>query len=206
MPDKTPIKLYAAPISGHSHRARLMLSLLDLPFEEIPVDLKTREQKSPGFLALNIFGQIPVLDDNGVVISDSNAILIYLAMRYDETRRWLPTDAVAAAEIQRWLSAAAGLLAFGPAAARLNRLLGAPCTRSEVEQRAASLFTAMDQILGRQRFLAGEAVTIADIALYTYTAVADEGGLSLDPYPAIRPWLTRIEALPRFLAMRRTAA
>jgi len=206
MTDKNPIKLYAAPLSGHSHRARLMLSLLELPFEEITIDTKAREQKSPGFLSMNVFGQIPVIDDEGVVIADSNAILVYLATRYDASRSWLPTDAVKAAEIQRWLSAAAGLLAFGPAAARMNRIMGVPCTRSEVEQRAANLFGAMDQVLGRQRFLAGDAVTIADIALYTYTAVADEGGLSLDAYPAIRPWLTRIEALPRFVPMRRTPA
>ncbi|MFX5530246.1 glutathione S-transferase family protein, partial [Acinetobacter baumannii] len=83
------------------------------------VNVRGGEHKREPFLRLNPFGQIPVLDDNGTVIADSNAILVYLALRYDEAGRWLPRDAVKAAAVQRWLSVAAGEIAFGPARARL---------------------------------------------------------------------------------------
>jgi glutathione S-transferase len=113
-----PIKLYNFPKSGHAHRIELMLSLLNLPTELVFVDLAKGAHKQPDFLALNPFGQVPVIDDNGTVIADSNAILVYLAKKYDNGA-WLPEEPAAAARVQRWLSVAAGPLAFGPAAARL---------------------------------------------------------------------------------------
>ena len=87
------IKLYNFPRSGHAHRVELMLSLLQLPTELIFVDLAKGEHKQPDFLALNSFGQVPVIDDQGVVLADSNAILVYLAQKYGNGR-WLPTDPV----------------------------------------------------------------------------------------------------------------
>jgi len=113
----TKIKLYNFPKSGHAHRIELMLSLLNLPTELVFVDLAKGEHKQPAFLALNPFGQVPVIDDNGTVIADSNAILVYLAKKYDNGT-WLPEEPEAAARVQRWLSVAAGPLAFGPAADR----------------------------------------------------------------------------------------
>lgn len=87
------IKLYDFALSGHSHRARLMLSLLDLEYEAVPVNLREGEHKQPAFLKLNRFGQIPVLVDGDEVIADSNAILVYLARRYGHGD-WLPSDPV----------------------------------------------------------------------------------------------------------------
>jgi glutathione S-transferase len=113
-----PIKLYRHILSGHCHRVELMLSLLGIPVELIDVDLANRAHKQPAFLQLNTFGQVPVIDDDGVILADSNAILVYLAKRY-APGKWLPEDPVSAANIQRWLSAAAGPLAFGAARARL---------------------------------------------------------------------------------------
>ena len=103
------IKLYNFPRSGHAHRVELMLSLLKLPTDLIFVDLAKGEHKQPAFLALNAFGQVPVIDDQGVVLADSNAILVYLAQKYGNGR-WLPADPVGAAKVQRWLSVAAGEL------------------------------------------------------------------------------------------------
>ena len=90
------MKLYRHPLSGHSHRAQLFLSLLGVPHELIDVDLKARAHKAPEFLALNPFGQVPVLDDEGTVIADSNAILVYLAKKLGRID-WLPEDPAAAA-------------------------------------------------------------------------------------------------------------
>jgi len=198
-----PIKLYNFPKSGHAHRVELMLSLLELPTELVFVDLAKGEHKQPEFLAINPFGQVPVIDDNGIVIADSNAILVYLAKAYGG-ERWLPADPVGAARVQRWLSVAAGPLAFGPAAARLVTVFGASFNTDEVIGRAHTLLKVIDAELAKGPFLVGDQATIADIANYSYIAHAPEGNVSLEPYPNVRAWLARIEALPGFVPMPRT--
>jgi len=198
-----PIKLYNFPKSGHAHRIELMLSLLNLPTELVFVDLAKGAHKQPDFLALNPFGQVPVIDDNGTVIADSNAILVYLAKKYDNGT-WLPEEPAAAARVQRWLSVAAGPLAFGPAAARLVTVFGASFNTDEVITRAHTLLKVIDAELAKAPFLAGNTPTIADIANYSYIAHAPEGNVSLEPYANVRNWLARIEALPGFVPMPRT--
>jgi glutathione S-transferase len=200
-----PIKLYRFPLSGHSHRVELMLSLLQLPHELVMVDLRKGAHKLPEFLALNPFGQVPVLDDNGTVLADSNAILVYLAQRYDHSGRWLSRDALAAAQVQRWLSVAAGALAAGPATARLITVFGAKYDVEATIAKAHALLKVIEQTLSQHAYLVGNSATIADIANYTYIAHAPEGNVSLADYPNIRAWLARIEALPGFVPMQRTA-
>ncbi len=199
----TPIRLYYHALSGHVHRVELFLTLLDLPFEKIAVDIFKREQRQPEFLARNPFGQVPVIEDGELTVADSHAILVYLAKRYDPSGRWLPEDAAGAAKVQRWLSVAANQLANGPATARVAALVGRPCDDSVVAQ-SRSLFELMDSQLAAQPFIAAATPTIADLALYAYTAHAPEGGISLQPYPNVRAWLARIEALPRFVGMQRS--
>lgn len=199
------IRLYRHELSGHCHRVELFLGLLGLPFERVDVDLFQGAHKAPEFLAKNAFGQLPVLEDGEAVIADSNAILVYLAGRYDPAGRWLPRDPLAAAQVQRWLSVAAGPLAHGPSAARLVKLFKLPHDHARACATAAQLFEVMEPHLARQAYLAGPAPTVADVALYAYTALAPEGGITLQPYPAIRAWLARIEALPGFVAMTRSA-
>ena len=200
----TAIKLYNFPKSGHAHSIELMLSLLKLPTELVFVDLAKGEHKQPAFLALNPFGQVPVIDDNGTVIADSNAILVYLAKKYDNGT-WLPEEPEAAARVQRWLSVAAGPLAFGPAAARLVTVFGAAFNTDEVIGRAHTLLKVIDAELAKAPFLTGSQPTIADVANYSYIAHAPEGNVSLEPYANVRSWLARIEALPGFVPMPRTA-
>ncbi|WP_332741712.1 glutathione S-transferase family protein [Hydrogenophaga sp.] len=197
---KPSIQLYRSAISGHCHRVELFLSLLGLPFESIDVDLALKEHKSPDFLAMNPLGQIPVLRDGELTLADSNAILVYLEARY-APGQWLPRDPVGAARVQRWLSLAAGPLAFGPASARVVQLFCLPTDPKEAIARAEGLFTLMEGELGRTPFLVGERATLADLAHYAYVARAPEGLVSLQPYPAIRAWLARIEALPGFVPM-----
>ncbi|MDU9414288.1 glutathione S-transferase [Pseudomonas sp. zfem005] len=199
------IKLYRHPLSGHAHRVELMLSLLQLPTELVFVDLANGAHKQADFLAINPFGQVPVIDDAGTVVNDSNAILVYLAKRYGEGR-WLAEDAVGAAQVQRWLSVAAGQVAYGPAAARLITVFGAAFNADEVINRAHVLLTVMEGELGSTAFLTGTEPSIADVANYSYIAHAPEGNVSLEAYPNVRAWLARIEALPGFVPMQRTAA
>ncbi|CCD96601.1 putative glutathione S-transferase (gstA/gst-like) [Bradyrhizobium sp. ORS 375] len=198
-------RLYHFAVSGHAHRARLMLSLLGVPCELIDVDLKGGAHKQPEFLALNPFGQVPALVDGDAVIPDSNAILVYLAGRYDTSGRWWPRDPLGQAQVQRWLSAAAGPLAFGPAAARVATLFGAPLDIARAHQIANNLFAVMERELATRSFLTGDAPTIADIALYSYTAHAPEGGVSLASYPNVKAWLARIADLPGFVPMQASA-
>lgn len=197
--------LYRFARSGHSHRAELFLSLLGLPVTPIDVDLAGGQHKTPEYLAMNCFGQVPVIRDGDVTVADSNAILCYLASRYG-AEHWLPREPAQAAQVQRWLSVAAGQLAYGPCAARLITVFGAKFNPEEVIARAHALFVILDAELAQRDWLVGEQVTIADIALYSYTAHAPEGNVALDAYPHIRAWLARIEALPGFVAMPATAA
>src|SRR6478609_10018195 len=205
MPTPTALRLYRFALSGHSHRAELMLSLLGVPAELVNVDLAKGEHKQPPFLAKNGFGQVPVLDDGAFTLSDSNAILVYLAERYDAADRYWPRDPARRAQVQRWLSVAAGQLAAGPAAARLVRVFKVPLDHALAVRKAHDLFLVLENELAARHFLVGETPTLADVALYTYTAHAPEGGVSLAAYPAIRNWLSRIEALPGFVPMARSA-
>ncbi|NWC86514.1 glutathione S-transferase [Pseudomonas reactans] len=199
------IKLYGFPLSGHSHRVELMLSLLGLPTDYVLVDLKQAAHKAPDFIAaINPFGQVPAIDDNGVVLADSNAILVYLANTYGNGQ-WLPSDPVGQARVQRWLSTAAGQLHAGPAAARLALVFGAQVDTAAAISRSHALLKLMETQLGQSRFLASEQPTIADVAFYTYTAHAPEGNVALTDYPHVRAWLASIEALPGFVGMPRTA-
>lgn len=199
------LKLYRHALSGHSHRVELLLSLLQLDAEIIDVDLAAGEHKEADFLEKNRFGQVPVLEDGEATLSDSNAILIYLATRFDTARQWLPEDPVAAADVQRYLSIAAGKVAYGPAAARLVNVFSAGLDHQAAINDSHALLTSIEEHLQGRNWLATDNATIADIANYAYIAHAPEGGVSLQNYPSIRAWLQRIESLPGFVAMQSTA-
>jgi glutathione S-transferase len=203
MSPKNPIRLHRFALSGHAHRAQLMLSLLGVPHEIVDVDLARGAQRTPEFLALNPFGQVPVIQDGDTVVADSNAILVYLALTRDPHRRWLPEDPLTQAKVQRWLSAAAGPLAFGPASARVAHLFGRPLNPQSTAL-AQQLLDGMERHLDGCEWLAAPHPTIADVAMYSYTAHAPEGGISLEPWPRTRAWLERVEALPGFVGMARS--
>ncbi|TXI03199.1 MAG: glutathione S-transferase [Rhizobium sp.] len=197
------MKLYYHPLSGHSHRARLLLSLLDIEHELVMVDLAAAAHKRSDFLALNPFGQVPVLDDEGTIITDSNAILVYIAKKTGRTD-WLPEEAGGAAAVQRWLSVAAGQIAYGPAMARLITVFNAPFRPEEVIPRAHSILELINAALDGRNWIVTDRPTIADVALYSYLARAPEGDVDLKPYPHILGWLARMEALPGFVEFQKT--
>jgi len=196
-----PITLYGFKLSGHSHRAELMLRLLGLPFAFQEIDIFAGAQRAESFRRLNPFATVPVIDDGGTVVADSVAILVYLAQRYDRDRAWLPADPAVAAQVQRWLSTAQGWLAFGPARARVVLKFGGQHDLAVAQALAQRLFQVLEAELAGRTFLVGESPTLADVALYSYTSVAPEGGVELAPYPAIQSWLKRVEALPGFEGM-----
>ena len=197
------MKLYTHPISGHAHRARLFLSLIGADAEIVEVDLAKGAHKASEFLAKNRFGQVPVLEDDGHFISDSNAILVYAAKKFGKTE-WLPEDPLGAARVQRWLSIAAGQIAFGPAAARLVTIFKADYRSEEVIARAHAILALIEAELDGHEWIAADRPTIADVALYSYIARAPEGNVDLAPYANVCAWLTRIEALPGFVEFGKT--
>jgi glutathione S-transferase len=201
MPVATELALYGFRLSGHSHRAELMLNLLGLSYQFHQVDLARGEQAAPAFRALNAFGTVPVLRDGDAIIPDSVAIIVYLAMKYDLPRRWLPEDPVQAAQVQRWLSVAQGAVFNGPCKARLVKIFGRPHDYERALAEAAQLLQRLDEAVASQAFLTGPAATLADVAVYSYVAKAPEGGVDLTSYPRVRAWLRHVEALPGFLPM-----
>lgn len=199
MTSPSPI-LHGTALSGHTHRVELFLHLLQLPYQRIDATADVRQ--GADFLRLNPLGQIPVLQDGELVLGDSNAILVYLARRYAPGTGWLPDDPMGAAEVQRWLSLAAGEIAFGPARARISaRFYDTGMPPALMCKLADKALGFMDATLARRAFLAGEHPTLADIACYAYVAHAPEGGIALEPYPQVRAWIARIQALPHFVPM-----
>lgn len=196
------IRIHGFPLSGHAHRVQLFASLAGIPHELMTVDLPNGAHKQEPFLSLNPAGQVPVIEDGETVISDANAILVYLARRYAPA--YLPTDPVGEAEVQKFLTLAAGELAFGPAAARVINVFKVPLDADFCKATAGKLLGKLEAHLDGREFLVGDAPTIADIAIYTYTAHAPEGDVSLEPYPNVRRFLANIEALDGFVPMQKT--
>lgn len=199
-----PLRIHSFPLSGHAHRAVLFASLADVPHDVVNVDLAGGAHKQDAFLALNPAGQVPVLEDGDVVVCDSNAILVYLARKYAPD--YLPDDPVLEAEVQKFLTLAAGEIAFGPAAARLINVFNAPLDKAFAHATAAKVLGKLDAHLDGRNWLVGDRPTIADVAIYSYTAHAPEGDVSLEPYPNVRRLLANIEALEGFVPMPKTAA
>jgi len=207
MPDQKKtnqkLKLYDFTLSGHAHRARLALSLMGVPYELVPVDLANGEHKSEAFKALNPASLVPVLVDGDIVVPESTAILTYLAKKFPDGE-WIPSDALGAAEVEKWFVAASTGLAAGPARARLITVFGAPYDAAETIENAHKFLAVLEVSLQGKDYLVAGRPTFADVAIYSYTAHAPEGHVALDAYPNILTWLQRIEALDGFVAMPKT--
>lgn len=196
------LTLYDYPRSGHAHRIRLFLSILGLPYESKLVDMQKNEHKDPDYRKLSPLGQVPTLVDGDFVITDSTAALVYLAIKHGD-EQWLPRDAVGAARVQRWLSTASGEVYRGPVLARAGRQFGRPVDLDAADRECKRLFRWMQQELAERTWLAADHPTIADIAMYSYVRVVDEGDFDLAPYPAVLRWLADVEELDGFAPMPR---
>lgn len=194
------IELFEFGLSGNCHKIRMMLSLLGLEYKSHAVNGAEREQKSADYLAMNPFGQVPVLKDGEKIIRDSQAILVYLARAYG-AEDWFPTDATKAADITAWLSTAANEVTRGPNTLRLYHKFGRAINVEEATSVTENLLKVLNQHLEHREWLATNTITIADIAVYPYIALANEGKVDLAPYIHVENWLGRIEMLSGFVAM-----
>lgn len=195
------MRLYDVEVSGNCYKVRLLLSLLGIDCEMVAVDLRTRrEQKSPEFLRMNPRGQVPVLTDGDVTIWDSQAILVYVARKHGGDQ-WLPIEPAAMAEVMQWLAFAGNEVLYGMARARAIEVFGRPGSMEEAQAAGRGGLAVLEGHLKTRDWLALDRLTIADIACFPYVALAPEGGLALDDYPATGAWIGRIRALPGFVGM-----
>lgn len=192
------LTLYNMPLSGNCHKIRLFLSLLGLPYQT--VNLSGGEQHNPDYLQRNPFGQAPVIDDDGLVIRDSQAILVYLAKRYGG-EAWWPDDAFRLAQIVAWLSTSANEIANGPAMLRVHHKFGRDIDIVKARQTSMKVLGIIDRHLEDHAWLTGDAISIADIAVYPYLALALEGGINIRDHTNIVTWFQRIHALPGYVSM-----
>jgi glutathione S-transferase len=195
------IKLYGHELSGNSYKVRLFLELLNLEYEWVRVDLMQGEHKSPEYLALNPFGQVPLLVDGDSQLADAQAILVYLARQYGGDR-WLPLDPLPLARVVRWLSTTAGEIRQGLESARLYHLFGA--TSIDIDrayQKAEYILKQLDAHLSDGAWLEFDRPTIADIAVFPYVALSGDGQIDLAPYPNVLTWIDRVKQLSGYMPM-----
>jgi glutathione S-transferase len=194
------MKLYDLELSGNCYKARLLFSLLGMEHEIVPVDFLGGEHKSPEFLKLNPLGEIPVLVDGDLVLRDSHAILVYIARRAG-SEDWLPTEATPMAQVMQWISTDANEIFHGPNSARLHDKFGYDLDLELARKRSHTVLARFEAHLVSREWLELGRPTIADIACVPYLALAPEGGVPLDGYPAVQAWIGRIKALPGFVPM-----
>ncbi|MBF2098065.1 MAG: glutathione S-transferase [Gloeomargaritaceae cyanobacterium C42_A2020_066] len=200
------LHLYGHELSGNSYKVRLMLSLLGLEYTWHQVDLLAGAHKQKEFLALNPFGQVPVLVDDTIVLTDAQAILVYLARQYGG-EAWLPLAAEPMSRVIRWLAIAASEVRQGPEAARLYYLFKVTTIDPVQAQRKAEIILhQLEQHLSSRTWLELERPTIADLAVFPYVALAADGQIDLQPYPQVRTWIGRVQQLPGFVGMVGLAA
>ena len=194
------MKLYDFELSGNAYRIRLMLALLGLSYEPVPLKLMQGEQREPAFLKLNPRGQVPTLDDDGTVVWDSLAILVYLARKHGG-EKWLPLDAQGMAEVMQWLAVMENEVLYGLARARVICKFKRAGNLEEAQLQGRKALDVLEQRLAARPWLALDRVTIADIGCFPYVALAPEGEIPLDNYRGVRDWIERIKALPGFVGM-----
>lgn len=194
------MKLYDLELSGNCYKVRLFAALANIDLEIVPVDFLAGEHKSPELLKLNPFGELPILDDDGFILRDSQAILIYLAGKY-AGEAWWPSTPQLQAQVSQWLFVTANEIQHGPCAARLVDKFNYPLDKSIALSKSNLLLPLLDQHLSKNTWFAIQRPTVADIAVYPYIALAHEGGIDLSPYPHIQAWIQRIEALPNYVPM-----
>lgn len=197
------MKVYGDIRSGNCYKLKLVMSILEIPHSWVVVDILSGETKATEFLALNPNGKIPVLElPDGRCLSESNAIVNYLAAGSE----LLPTDYFELAKVQQWqFFEQYSHEPFIAVARFIAKFLQLPDERrDEYESKqngGHKALAIMEEQLAHEEYLVGGRLSTADISLYAYTHVADEGGFDLAQYPAVQRWLARIKKHPNYAGM-----
>lgn len=203
------IELYDYELSGNCYKIRLMLSVLNIQYKSNNIEFyPSEEHKSDDFLKINPLGQLPVISDNGFVLRDAQAILIYLSTKYDKNGSWYPTnDPKKVGMISQWLAFADSITGSASAARLHDTFFYTNFDIEKCRATAHSLFRILDEHLYFQEQLGnswvceGKNPTIADIACFPYVVLSEEGGVSRISYPAIRRWIDRFKRIEGFIIM-----
>ena len=197
------LRLYDNHLSGNGYKPRLLLAHLGRTYERIEVDSLKGETRTPEFLARNPNGRIPVLElDDSTCLAESNAILFYLA----EGSPFLPADRLGRALALQWMFFEQYSHEPCIAVARhwIQHMEMTEAQRAQLPEKQAggrAALAVMERHLGESDWFGGDAMSIADFALYAYTHVADEGGFNLAEYPAVGAWLARVAEQPGHVPM-----
>ena len=197
------LRVYGMSASGNCHKVRMALEALAQPYAWTEIDPRRGETRTPGFLAMNPNGKVPVLEiEPGTYLPESNAILWYLA----EGTALLPSDSLQRAQVLRWLFFEQYSHEPYIAVARYLRKFhpDPESQRAFAESKMDGGYRALEVMegqLAREPFFVGGRYGIADIGLYAYTHVAADGGFDLERFPAVRAWLKRVRAQPGYAAM-----
>jgi len=198
------IKLHGLDISGNTYKAKLLMSFLNINFTFSELDISKQQHKSDDYLKLNPRGEFPVLEDDSLVIWDSQAILVYLANKYGGTpddNHWYPGNAAQLAHITQWLTVANDDIFNSLGKARSVIKFSHEGELEILHAKGKAILHWIDQHLSHQLWLATDHLSIADIACYPYIALCEEGKLSLNGYPAIHRWLKRIQETEGYISM-----
>ncbi|BAY43444.1 glutathione S-transferase domain-containing protein [Scytonema sp. HK-05] len=197
------LRLYDFLPSGNGYKIRLLLTQMGMPFERVEVNITKAESRTPEFLSKNPNGRIPVLEvEPGKYLAESNAIMVYLS----EGTEFLPYDRFLRAQVLQWLFFEQYSHEPYIATSRfwISILGKAQQYHEAIEQKREPGYAAlrvMEKHLSKRTFFVGERYTIADISLFAYTHVADEGGFDLAHFPAIQAWIERVKAEPRYISI-----
>lgn len=189
------MKLYMTENSGNAFKVRILLALLNVPYEKAIVDFPNKAHKKEPFLSINPRGQVPALEAEGKVFWDSTSNLVYIARKYGG-EKWLPTDPLGMAEVMQWLALANNEIHYGLQWARGVKRGIKQGNLEEYQGYGRQGLAVMEGRLRNHDWLALDRPTIADIACFPYVQVAPEGGFDVNAYPAVSAWLKRCEALP----------
>lgn len=200
--------LYDYELSGNCYKVRLLLSMLNISYQKKAIEFyPAAEHKQADFLAINPLGELPVLRDEELTLRDSQAILVYLASQYDQTRNWYPTNSAARlAQVTQWLCFA-NALTTSASAARLADGFFYDLDAEACRKAAHGQFRILDEHLWfgerekQEWIVPGTHPTIADIACFAYIILSEEGGISRMDYPAIRRWTDRVKRIQGFIVM-----
>lgn len=199
------IKLYGLDVSGNTYKVKLLLHFLNIKYQFISLNVSQKQHKSDDFLRLNPRGEFPVLEDDATVIWDSQAILVYLAVKYGcllDDNHWYPKDAADIAHITQWLTVANGEIFNFLGKARSMLKFGYECDLEVAQTQGKQTLEWIEKHLSNRSWLATDKPSIADIACYPYIALCEEGGVSLEGYPAIHIWFQQIESLNGYITMQ----
>ncbi|WP_312708547.1 glutathione S-transferase family protein [Stenotrophomonas sp.] len=201
--ERVPLTVHGMSVSGNCHKVRLLLEQLGSRYRWVEVDSAHGQTHTPEFLALNPNAKVPlIVRDDGRVLTESNAILFWLA----EGTPYLPADGWERAQALRWMFFEQYTHEPCIAVARFIRGWTAEDSPRRAElprlhERAQHALAVMEQHLRQAPWFTGSHYGIADIALFAYTHVAEDGGIRLQPFPEVRGWLQRVREQPRFVPM-----